>query len=144
MNQEMVKAEMLIALNDVPATPSKGTADNIVDSRTPEGMRRNSNEYLKFKLQKAEERSELLKAQLAAENQVNLNEITGFLKPKKVRPKKKKSVKITQVHGSMSRCDILKKFEELEKAKDDAAKLKEMKVQSQLNLRQKFEECRSL
>ena len=33
MNQEkMEKAEMLIASNDVPAKPFKGTADNIVDS----------------------------------------------------------------------------------------------------------------
>ena len=59
---------MLIASNDVAATPSKGTTDNIVDSQTPEEMRRNSNEYLKFKLQKAEERNELLKAKLAAKN----------------------------------------------------------------------------
>ena len=66
--EEIEKAEMLIASNDVAATPSKGTTDNIVDSQTPEGMRRNSNEYLKFKLQKAEERNELLKAKLAAKN----------------------------------------------------------------------------
>ena len=97
----MEKAEMLIASNDVAAILFKGVADSIVDSRTPDRMSRNSNEYLKFKLQKAEERNKLLKAQLAAENEINLDEIPGFLEPKKVRPKKKKSFKITQVHGSM-------------------------------------------
>ena len=40
----------------------------------------------------------------------------------------------------MSECDILKKLGELEKVTDDAAKLKEMKAQSQLDMRQKFEE----
>ena len=69
MDQEKIeKSEMLVALNDVAATPSKGTADTIVDSRTPYGMRRNSNKYLKFKLQKTEEMNKLLKAQLAAKN----------------------------------------------------------------------------
>ena len=49
----------------------KGTADN-TDSPTPEEMPRNSNEYLKFKLQKTEEMNKLLKAHLAAENELNL------------------------------------------------------------------------
>ena len=49
----------------------KGTADN-TDSPTPEEMRRNSNEYLKFKLQKTEEMNKLVKAHLAAENELNL------------------------------------------------------------------------
>ena len=79
--------------------------------------------------------SEILKAKLAAKNEVNSNEIPRFLEPKLVRPKKKKSAKITQALGSMSRCDILKKSEELEKVKDDTAELKEMKAQLQLYLR---------
>lgn len=102
-------------------------------------MRRNPNKYLKFKLQKAEDKNKLSKTQLATKNEANLIEIPGFLEPKKVRPKKKKPVKFTQVH-LMSVCDILKKIEEHKKAKDDPAKLKQVKAQSQLDLRQKFEE----
>ena len=52
-------------------------------------MRRNCNKYLKFKLQKSEERVEMLKGQIRKENEVDLNEIPGFLEPKKIRPKKK-------------------------------------------------------
>ena len=143
MNQEkMDKAEMLIAADDdVAATPSKGT-DDIVDSRTPEGMRRNCNKYLKFKLQKSEERVEMLKGQIRKENEVDLNEIPGFLEPKKIRPKKKKSMKITQVHGSLSGCDILKKLEERERAIEDANTLKQMRAHAQIDLRRKFEDCK--
>ena len=42
----------------------------------------------------------------------------------------------------MSGCDSQKKLEELKKAKEYAAKLKEVKAQLQLDLRQKFEECK--
>ena len=53
LNQEKTeKVETLIASNDIAATLSKGSADNIVDSWTPEGMGQNSNKYLKFKLRK--------------------------------------------------------------------------------------------
>ena len=134
MNQETMEHH-----HSNTATPSKGATSNIVDSRTPEGMRRNPNKYLKFKLQQAEDRNKLSKTQFATKNEVNLIEIPGFLEPKKVRPKKKKPVKFTQVHDLMSVCDILKKIEEHKKAKDDPAKLKQVKAQSQLDLRQKFE-----
>ena len=145
MNQEkMDKAEMLIAADDIPATPSRSSANDTVESQTPEGLRRNSNVYLKFKLQKSEDRNEILEKKLAAKNEVNLNEIPGFLEPKKVRPKKKKSVEITQVHGSLAASEILEKLEELEKAKDEAVKLKEMKAQSQIELKKKFEECKNV
>ena len=95
-------------------------------------MCQNSNEYLKFKLQTAEERNELLKVQLASKNEINLNEIRGFLEPKTVRSKNIKSVKIIKVYGLILEYDILKKFEEL-----DGARLKEIKAESQLDLKQK-------
>ena len=115
--------------------PSKGTADKIVDSWNTEGMRRNSNEYLKFKPERTEERNDLLKVQLAVKNKVNLNEIPGFLEPKRVRPKITKSDKIANTHGLMSGWNILKELEERKKVKDGAAKLKEMKGHLQLDLR---------
>ena len=95
-------------------------------------MCQNSNEYLKFKLQTAEERNELLKVHLASKNEINLNEIRGFLEPKTVRSKNIKSVKIIKVYGLILEYDILKKFEEL-----DGARLKEIKAESQLDLKQK-------
>ena len=95
-------------------------------------MCQNSNEYLKFKLQTAEERNELFKVQLASKNEINLNEIRGFLEPKTVRSKNIKSVKIIKVYGLILEYDILKKFEEL-----DGARLKEIKAESQLDLKQK-------
>ena len=95
-------------------------------------MCQNSNEYLKFKLQTTEERNELLKVQLASKNEINLNEIRGFLEPKTVRSKNIKSVKIIKVYGLILEYDILKKFEEL-----DGARLKEIKAESQLDLKQK-------
>lgn len=98
-------------------------------------MRRNSNEYLKFKTERTEERNDLLKVQLAVKNKVNLNEIPGFLEPKRVRPKITKSDKIANTHGLMSGWNILKELEELKKVKDGAAKLKEMKGHLQLDLR---------
>ena len=61
-----------------------------------------------------------------------MNEIRGFLEPKTVRSKNIKSVKIIKVHGLILEYDILKKFEEL-----DGARLKEIKAESQLDLKQK-------
>lgn len=43
----------------------------------------------------------------------------------------------------MSGCDILKKLEEFEKAKDFAPTLKKMKAQSQPDLRQKLEQWKA-
>ena len=104
-------------------------------------MPRNSNEYLKFKPERTEERNDLLKVQLAVKNKVNLNEIPGFLEPKRVRPKNTKSDMIANTHGLMSGWNILKELEELKKVKDGAAKLQEVKGHLQLDLRKKFQEC---
>ena len=56
------------------------------------------------------------------ESEIDLKAIPGLLDQKKIRPKKKESVKITQVRGSMSGCDILTKLEELEKKKEEKIK----------------------
>ena len=75
------------------------------------------------------------------ESEINLNAIIGFLEPKKIKPKKKKSVKITQLHSSFAGCDILKKPEELEGTKAENIKQKDAKAQSLVNLEKKFDEC---
>ena len=95
MNQEkMDKAEMLIVKENEPVTPSQKSLLNEIpetaaESGTPEGMRRNSNEYWKFKLQKSEERNQKLREKLNMESEIDLNAITGLLDQKKIRPKKK-------------------------------------------------------
>ena len=120
----MDKAEMLIVKKSEPVTPSRKSLLNEIpettaESGTPEGIRRNSNEYWKFKLQKSEERNQKLREKLNMESEIDLKAIPGLLDQKKIRPKKKESVKITQVRGSMSGCDILTKLEELEKKKEE-------------------------
>ena len=143
LNQEkMDKAEILIAEESIAKTPSKSKGS--IESDTPEGMRRGSNEYFKFKLQKSEERKEELRKQLSIEREMDLNEIPGFLESKKIRPKKKKSKKITQVHGSLSGCDILKKLEELERNKEEKIRQQDEKAQALVDLRKKFEKCKDV
>ena len=78
------------------------------------------------------------------ESEINLNVILGLLEPKKIKPKKNKSVKITQLHSSLEGCDILKKLEELEITKEEKIKKKYAKAQSLFNLRKKFEECKDV
>ena len=78
------------------------------------------------------------------ESEINLNAIRGLLEPKKIKPKKTKSVKITQLHSSLEECDILKKLEELEITKEEKIKKKYAKAQSLFNLRKKFEECKDV
>ena len=150
MNQEkMDKAEMLIVKENEPVTPSQKSLLNEIpetaaESGTPEGMRRNSNEYWKFKLQKSEERNQKLREKLNMESEIDLKAIPGLLDQKKIRPKKKESVKITQVRGSMSGCDILTKLEELEKKKEEKIKQRDAKAQSLVDLRKKFDLCKDI
>ena len=66
----------------------------------------------------------------------------GLLDQKKIRPKKKESVKINQMRGSISGCDILTKLEELEKKKEEKIKQRDAKAQSLVDLRKKFDLCK--
>ena len=78
------------------------------------------------------------------ESDIKLQAIPGLLDQKKIRPKKKESVKITQVRGSMSGCDILTKLEELEKKKEEKIKQRDAKAQSLVDLRKKFYLCKDV
>ena len=78
------------------------------------------------------------------ESEINLNAIPSLLEPKKIKPKKSKSVKITQLHSPLEGCDILKKLEELEITKEEKIKKKYAKAQSLFNLRKKFVDCKDI
>ena len=56
------------------------------------------------------------------ESELDFKAIPGLLDQKKIRLKKRELVKITQVRGFMSGCDILTKLEELEKKKEEKIK----------------------
>ena len=73
-------------LNEIPETTA--------ESGTPEGMRRNSNEYWKLKLQKLKERNQKLKEKLNMESEIKLQAIPGLLDQKKIRPKRKSRLRL--------------------------------------------------
>ena len=56
------------------------------------------------------------------ESDIKLQAIPGLLDQKKIRPKKKGWVRITQVCGSMSGCRILTKLEDSEKKIEEKIK----------------------
>ena len=116
------------AVENVAETPSRKS--NELDSKTPDGMRRNSKEYYRFKLQKSEERNVQLKKKLELEKEIDFKAIPGLMQPKKVRPKKKESVKITQVFGSLSQSNIGEKLKKTgtREGGDDQAKRSQSSV----------------
>ena len=78
------------------------------------------------------------------ESEIKLQAIPGLLYQKKIRPKKKESVKITQVRGSMSKCKILTKLGDLEKKIEEKIKKRDAKAQSLVDVRKKFDLCKDV
>jgi hypothetical protein len=83
MNQEkMEKAERLIVKEKSIGVFNSGEED-LNESRTPEGLKRHSKQYLRYKLEKSEEKNAVLKKKLSLENEIDFEAIPGFLQPKK-------------------------------------------------------------
>ena len=140
MNQEKFhKAEILLGAEQ--QTLTKSTSETF-EVTTPEGMRRYSNEYYKYKLQKSMEHIQTLQKILATETEMNLEEVPGLLQMKKVRPKKTKSTRITSVHGSMAGSSILEKLQLVENEKEEADRRKETQAKEKDDLRRNFEWCK--
>ena len=131
---KFVAAEAII--HKEPVTPIQRREVWEVDS--PEGLRKDSNEYLKEKCKLYREK---LKEQ--SETPISPDEIPGFLKVDKIKvPATKKAVRLTQITGSMEGSKILELREQAELALKEKEKVKERKKQDKKGQCESFLKCK--
>ena len=109
---------------------------------SPKHVRKNTAEYWKLKFEMAQE---IIKN--SHEKSLKLNEIPGFLKIDRVKPKiSSRNHRVTQVHGSVEGKDVLSlvetiKYQKAKKEQAKADKLEEKRKNTELFLKCK-DSCR--
>ena len=116
MQQDKFTAAKLICEDDSPQTPR--SKRRLLDVESPKNVRKGCARYWKIKYERMQSSMETL-----VETPIDPEEVRELTQPRVQRypAKKSKNFRITQVHGSLTGQDILKKREEMER--EEQAKL---------------------
>ena len=105
---------------------------------SPKHVRKNTAQYWKLKYEAAES---MLKE--THETSLNLEEIPGFLKVNKVKPKPSSvNHRVTQVHGSMEGKNVLKLVQDIKEQKEQKEKAKDERTEKKQMQKEAFYRCK--
>ena len=133
---KFVAAALLLEPPGSPKTPT--AAKKLWEVESPKGSRKNTKEYWQLKFGALQNRMKNI-----VETPVTPEEIEGLTKIQKFKPQKSKSMRITQVQGSLTGKDILQKKQDLQVIEDKKNEEKEQKQRMKVEQKERFIRCRN-